>query len=602
MSSTPQLQTIEVPASLDLVERAKLGINGLLGTVDPDVDYECYFLSFLASRPQYMVHWSSMPSGVMPKYLEALALLRTMSGSAHLREIEHGMVEAILANIAEDGLIYDRKTPRRPWNVGVGYGKKEWDEDYSCLAGDGRLVCGMDFYYQLTGDEMWKRQMRRTSERMLELAVVKEDYAYYPNVGLGNDFSWPRESGWTHTNEPEGPFEGQEGATTFYLAQPIRGWTRWYKHSGDERMLDISRRFARFVMQSKFWGGKVEAQPEYGRLRAHWHGHFHGTLAALRGVLEYALAANDYRALEFVRDGYEWARQHFCPQLGCDANTEGCAIGDIAALAIQLSDAGAGDFWDDVDCLARNALPEVQFTDDAGLRLLGETAKEKSKHGGGDPLPGQECTERVVERNLGAVSHSVIGGRVQEPMMMSCCTANANQAFYYAWEAIVRHDSGQAVINLLLSRFSPWLDIASYLPFQGKVVIKNKTARRISVRIPPWVPRRALRCAVDGRPAVPDWIGRCAQFTGLRGGEVLTLEFPLKKETLNLALSSVNGADVVKLRAEFKGSTCLSTVSVDENFVEPVGCKLFNRPEYQADQAPMRNVHHRVVQKPIRWY
>jgi hypothetical protein len=106
-----------------------------------------------------------------------------------------------------------------------------------------------------------------------------------------------------------------------------------------------------------------------------WHGHVHGTLAALRAILEYALAADDFRALEFVRDGYEWERQHFCPQLGCDVATEGCAFGDRAALAIQLSDAGAGDFWDDVDALARNGLAESQYTDADGLRALARTIR-----------------------------------------------------------------------------------------------------------------------------------------------------------------------------------------------------------------------------------
>jgi hypothetical protein len=596
-----QQTLIQVPDSLDLVEGGNLGINGLLGTVDPEVDYECYFLAFLASRPPYMVHWSSMPSGVLPKYLEAVALLRSMTGSTHLQDVEQGMVQAILDNIAEDGLIYDRQDPRRPWNVGVGYGRREWDEDYSCLAGDGRLVCAMDFYYQLTGDDRWLRQMKRTCERMLELAILKDDYAYYPNVGCGNDFSWPRESGWIHTEEPQGAFEGQEGATTFYLALPIRGWMRWYRRSGDERMLDMAQRFARFVMKPKFWGGKADTHSEYGRRRAHWHGHFHGTLAAFRGILEYALAAEDFRAMEFVRDGYEWARQHFCPQLGCDAATEGCALGDIAALTVQLSEAGVGDFWEDLDGLIRNALPEAQYTDEAGLRALGEAATEKARHWGGESLPGQECLDRVVERNLGAISHSLIGGRVQNPMMMACCNANGNQGFYYAWEAIVRNVGDAATVNLLLNRFSPWLDVASYLPYEGQVLLRNKTARRINVRIPAWIPRGTLRCQVDGQAATPDWVGRYAQFGGLRGRERLELQFPLQRETRSLFLSSINGADMVELRAEFKGSTCLSTVNVDENWPEPVGCKLFHRPGYRLDQAPMKEVPYRVVEKPIRW-
>ena len=232
------------------------------------MDFEPYFLTFYAARPAYFVHWSSMVSGVMPKYLGTIALLRCMTGKEHMRGAEQGLIKSVLTNISEDGLIYDRIDPRRPWNVGVGYGRKSWNEDYSCLAGDGELVCAMDWHYQLSGDEEWKRRMKRSSERMLELTIARDDYAYYPNVGCGNDFSYPRVSGWVHTHEPQGPQEGGEGSTTFYLALPIRGFIRWYKHSGDERMLDVSRKLANFVTLPKFWGGAVEMEPSYGPTRA----------------------------------------------------------------------------------------------------------------------------------------------------------------------------------------------------------------------------------------------------------------------------------------------------------------------------------------------
>jgi len=607
MSRAAKEKQIDVPASLDLVERAELGLNGLLARLDPEVDYELFGVN-LYSWPPYMSHGSTSWSGMMPKYLEAVALLRCMSGSDHLRDIEQGLLQATLKNVEEDGLIYDCADPRRPWNVGAGYGSLEWNEDYSCLAGDGRLVCGMDFYYQLTGDEIWKRQMKRTAERMLELAIIKDDYAYHPDPGLGNDFSWPRKSGWVKKDEPAGPKEGQEGAVTFYQAQPIRGWVRWYKHSGDERMLDISRRFTRFVMKPKFWGESDE--PENERLRGHWESHIHAELGALRGILEYALVANDYRALEFVRDAWEWRRQggrySYCPQLGCHSGTEGCVVGDIPALAIQLSDAGMGDFWDDADAVARNSLAEVQYRDADSMRALGELAKGKNLFPE-SPLPGQISTERVVERALGAISTSIAGGYMIGPSSWGCCNANANQAFYYIWEAVVRYGGGVATINLFFNRFSPWLDVISYLPFEGKVVLKNKMARRINVRIPAWIMPADLRCTVNGKSASPVWQGRYAQFDGLKGTETLILDFPLRKESLYFA--------GLRLNAEFKGTTCLSTVPAGESFPasphpkivlrpgqEEPGIRIFDRPEYQADKAPMRQVRYYSPDKLIRWY
>ena len=109
-----------------------------------------------------------------------MPLLRLMSGSNQDRDIEEGMMASIVTNISEDGLIYDRATPNRPWNVGFGYGTKGWNEDYANMAGNGRLLTGLLYYYQATGDEVWKERAQRTAERMLELAIVKGEYAYYP--------------------------------------------------------------------------------------------------------------------------------------------------------------------------------------------------------------------------------------------------------------------------------------------------------------------------------------------------------------------------------------------------------------------------------------
>jgi hypothetical protein len=613
-------KTQKMPASLDLVERARLGINGLAGSVDPDLDFEPYFLTFFGSRPAYMVHWSSMVSGVLPKYLEAFALLRCMTGSADHAEVEQGILQSVLENISEDGLIYDRAKPNRPWNVGIGYGKKSWNEDYANLAGNGRLLCGMDFYASLTQDDQWTRLMKRTAERMLDLTVVKENLAYYPNVGLGNDFSYPRLSGWTHTDEPASAQEGSEGATTFYLAQPIRGLIRWYKRSGDERFLDICRKFSNFVVQPKYWGGVVEQEPFFGASRAHFWGHFHGTMAALRGILEYALAADDYRLKSFVRDGYEWAWHNLNSRLGIDTCLEGCTTADLTALGIQLSLAGIGDFWDQVDVVVRNALAEAQVTDLDAIRKVGEAGPVRLKDSPWgvpqdwrfsnnlvrEPYPNQETTDYVLERAIGGFTWTLSNGRLHHPGEMHCCTGNGNQGFYYAWEAIVQGSGNTAVVNLLFNRFSPWLDLESYLPYEGKVVIHNKKARNLQVRIPGWVALPELRCRVNGRDSVPAWSGRYAGFYDIPLDAEVRLEFPLREESESLMIPFMNARQyrgLIKNTYQFKGSTCIG-VKEDESIFgsEYTWVKMYNRPQYHLTQAPMLEVPYYVVENPVRWY
>ena len=66
-------------------------------------------------------------------------------------------------------------------------------------------------------------------------------------------------------------------------------------------------------------------------------------------------------------------------------------------LAARLSEAGIGDYWDDVDQYVRNHLIEHQWTN---RQWLEETIAAGRQHPGFDPKMMTE--ENVLERNLGA--------------------------------------------------------------------------------------------------------------------------------------------------------------------------------------------------------
>ena len=284
-----------VPDTLDLAEHGRLALNGLLGTLDPALDYEAYFLTFFEVHPPYMVHWSGMVSGEMPNYLAALPMVRLMCGSREKLEIQDGFMAAMLKNMAGDGLVYDRAAPNRPWNTGVQYGVKNWDEDYANMSGNARLIGGLISWHQWTGDPKWKVFARRTAERMLGLAIVRGSTAYYPNPGLGNNFSYPGKSGWTKTDPPERPDEGFEGGILGHLFSNLHGFARYYATSGDERFLELAKKFVNFGLQPKFWGADHDMHPASGAQRGHFKGHYTNYVLAVRYLLDYALVANDER-------------------------------------------------------------------------------------------------------------------------------------------------------------------------------------------------------------------------------------------------------------------------------------------------------------------
>ena len=89
----------------------------------------------------------------------------------------------------------------------------------------------------------------------------------------------------------------------------------------------------------------------------------------------------------------------------------------MVALGIRLSDAGLGDYWDDVDGIARNHLIEGQLTD---ASLLEHVAEGGPSRPAGTPwrltnrgfenidvFPGQEVTENVIRAQSGQLRRTL---------------------------------------------------------------------------------------------------------------------------------------------------------------------------------------------------
>lgn len=611
-----------IPDTLDLAAHGRMGINGILGSLNPELDYECVFLNILDTHPAYMLHWSSMVSGVMPKYIEALPLLRLMSGSDQDQNIEAGFMDAMIRNMSDDGLIYDRAIASRPWNVGVSYGLPDWDEDYANMAGNGRGLVGLIFQYQKTQDDTYKKLAKKMTERMFELAIVRDDIAYYPNPGLGNDFSYPRHSGWKTTEPPQRSNEGFEGATLFYLLQPVRGFTRYCQLTGDERFLELSGKFAHLALQSKFWGADNDMNQTAGAERGHFKGHFHGRLAAIRGLLDYGLMANDTRIKFFCRDAYEYARQHGIHRLGVfphsNQRTEGCTIGDMVGLAVTLTRAGLGDYWDDVEQYARNGLICAQATDLDELTRVSNEGKLRPKDTdwGGHcdsrfhqknnkgVLPGQELQERVLERSIGAFGH-LDGAHYLIPMMMHCCTANGNQGIYFAWDSIVLNNGNSAEVNMWLNRRSPWVDVWSHLPFEGKLMVKNKGMRQLFVRIPGWAQFSKMRIRLNGKDVNPIKVGNRFVFNGLQGNEILQFEVPVPMESTQYSLVNLNDRSKIvhQYNCDFKGHSALRVQRIKTDQSEEHNWyRLFRRDHMCSDKTPEKPLSNYVhPDKLVDW-
>ncbi|NLX07266.1 MAG: hypothetical protein GXY33_19175 [Phycisphaerae bacterium] len=608
-----------VPDTLDLADRAELALNGIGGCIDPQLHHMMFFHVFYTCREPYMRHHGA-DTTCDPKFAESFPMMRVMCGSSLYRDVESAQMDDLLSRI-DDGLYWNRYEPSRPWynSYNPDFDGVRKNEDLAMPGAAGRMVRTLATWRELDGNTGRDRYIRELVDGLFRIAVHRNAYSYYPDGGFGEPFNYPR-SGWIRTDEPKSETEGGEGAVTAFQAHQIQGLCRWYAASGDQKALDLAGRLTRFCMLPKFWGGlpdpegnreglagqAIPHRPDpvgvAGHEQGHWFSHFHARAITLRGVLEYAMAVGDQRILEFVRRAYEYTLTFAIPRIGwfnCFPGRlnvcEGCALGDMVALAIRLTDAGLGDFWDDVDAVVRNHLVEQQLIDASLLERVAAHSSERPPEDH-SRYPGQETTDNVIQRSLGVFAGLSTPVSIPGPWIMQCCTGNASQGLYYAWEGIVRRSGDSAQVNLLLNRADPSLDIDSYLPHEGKVVIRNKTNRRISIRIPSWVDRKEIRTHVSGRPRPSeDWVGNFLVFDDLKPGNEICIDFPIR-ETVASYTANCRTPMEQTYACRFRGGTLVDISPRDDS---PTSYPLYQRDLLRNDKTPMKKKRRFVPEKTI---
>ena len=597
-----------VPDTLDIAERAKLGIHVLTSITDPRADYEIYWVADFARNPPVMGHdyndWVQNCTG----FMEALPLLRLATGSSLNDHVDPIWMTGVLRSIGPDGLVYF-PFKDRPWariHVPIQYVNPVWsstgekltiaDSSIAQIATPvtcERIISTMTVYYLRDGNPMWKQAIEKMIQRLAAVAVVKEDYAYMPAGSI----------------EPDGNFGSAPMPTGFMAeetsAQLIQGLAQYYKVTGYEPARELAGKLTHYMrLHAQYYEadgtplvGDDERKwfkPYVGDLRHGGHGHAHG--GGLLSILEYGAAVNDPEVLSFVRTGYEWMKANGSPLIGFFPEvfapgyqrSESCINADMVAMALKLTAAGAGDYWDDVDRWARNHFLESQLIDPAWVHRMGERSPVT-------PVATNETSDHVAERSVGAFAGWSTGNdwiqSRHKDSIQHCCTGNSTRAIYYIWEHILTLQGGKLSVNLLLNRASDCCDIHSYIPYEGRVDLKIKQhCAGISMRMPEWVTgeSKQVSCEVNGRPQSIRWQGRYVELGHAKPGDMISVKFPISERTVQETIGGVT------YKLAIRGNTVLS--------IDPPGYNgpLYERTYYR-EAVRWRKVDRFAPQRTILW-
>jgi len=585
-----------VPDTLDLAERARLAINGNIGNIDPNKSCCVRFMFTWATNPPSFPidHTFNLPA----KNLRALPLLRTMCGSEQGLDIELATMRQHLIQLGRDGLVY------------YPFGGEGVPKDTAYPVQTGLTALAMLVWYDRDGNPDWLKYISTVSKGLEKLSISVEDRAYYPpESGMKSDGTWyfTTRAGaesvkfpYKPPEEPQMEQQGYEQCVKYEQHAQLWALVKNYQYNNDQNSLALAKKVVRFMLKPGMWEDTSKdgyAGYEHGI----WAGHTHGNLRALQALMAFAVIENDQKLQQIVREGYDHLRRMGVIKLGwtpfwyltekygrdewwskvCD----GCQPGDLVILAIMLTDAGLGDYWDDVDYTVRNAMAEQQIIDLDKMRKIS-----------GVKVGSQG--DKMLQQFLGGASAASLTALQPSPSMYGCCTPNNGMGMYYAWHGITRFDKGVATVNLFLNRASAWLDIESYLPYEGKVILKNKQCSSILVRIPSWLNNRKISCYVNDKKIEPSQIGNRLLLQGLKKKDQIRLEFDVP-ETIEKYVVAGQAYTV-----KFKGSTALDIQPKDTKQVKgwdnPQWWGLhtiYDRDYMKADKAPMHKVKRFVADK-----
>ena len=440
-------------------------------------------------------------------------------------------------------------------------------------------------FHQSASEKRLLYPMKSDFNVPVDIGGQNSNYAIRITLGTESSALWEYDlrdgNGWQTARKVAGSLSGSPGEPGHVEMQvngnPLRALSQWSALTGDKDSRQLATKVARFMTKPGHWGtgeGPSMADPYE---QAHWQGHFHWFATGVVGLTDYATTTNDVQLLRYLKSYYEYSRQFgivrigFFPAVvstlvqrrnasqriygGTGQNDEGCALADMLDIAMMLSAAGVGDYWDDVDSMVRNHLVEHQMLDRQRLKHIVAHSPQFEMQ------PKINNTENVIERNIGAFASCAEPTKMYAWWTM-CCNANMMLALHKAWDAIVRFDEGLVQVNLLLNRASPWVDIDSYLPYEGKVVLKNKKADRMSVRLPLWVDRNAVHCQVNGQEMPLRWLGRQLQLADLQPHDTVTITFPMVETTERHTERTYD----TTYTCRFKGNTLIDIAPRPEEF------------------------------------
>ena len=491
------------PVNTWLQDAVQMAADNIAVRIDRTAGNRPWFWVDLKSDPPKLVHDYWDFCDMSGRWTDAMILARLMLGQRD-DDTEAILKDFVRGRQGEDGFFYNEPAQSEAI-IAIGTVPPGRFADMFC---QGRILLTLVTWYLDEGSDELEEQIERFL-KALDNAVVWNDgervSCRVPAVRWLESGSW----------QGEGGYPSLASGYTATMAPLIM---RYWEATGSPVARKIAEGLANaFVVE----GGAYQPDGTYTG-NTHWAGGCLGPAALTR----IARADGNDELLGWCERIFENISS-FAVDFGwapTDINTpepgkyngccEVCSLTDMIHLALQLTDAGAGDHWDFIDTTIRNQMLEQQFRQPARLVSPEQAALS------GQPLLA--ALHGSVES--WAPPNTLIGNASG---LEGCCTSALVRACYFAWQRAAEDKGGRVWVHLPFSRTSNKLDVLCHEPWHGAMTVKVHQSCNVSVRISKWIDAQAVKVARNGHAVEATISDRYLALDGLSATDTVEITYPL---------------------------------------------------------------------------
>lgn len=489
-----------------LQNAASLAMSALVARLDLAMNARPFFWIDIRQQPPQASHSYWDTADIAGRFVDGLVLARRMTSRTDASEAE-AMLRQFLWSQQDpvDGLFYNWEENS---TASTEMSKYLPDTDLTTRQRHVDLFCQRSPLLAMTtlladGDETMRPRLQQMVRGLLAIAERNGDEIRFPTYR------------WAPTLKPEW-FNGANVPEKWfgYRYALLTGLARYVEIGNDPTATELALGLARFYMRH----GDVPAD---GHFAANTHSG--GVLPTTVGIARLGLFTGNQEMVQWANRVYQWVRANtpafgfLLDGLGLDGffsqTCETCGLADLVHLALLLTEAGVGDYWDDIERIARNQLLENQLRDAPTLRQLFPEIADNvlaMMHGGFEcaAYPNRLLTWTGVE---------------------ACCIGGGLRALYLAWRASVTEDGAETRVNLGFSRTTPTVEVIGHEPWRGRIDVRVHAPRRLQIRLPEPTGAAQASAFVDGKAVQITWRDRYAQFGDLQTGQTASLLYPIRE-------------------------------------------------------------------------